>query len=369
MKKWLIIISIIIVVFVSGYFVLSFFAVRVIQEQLKKLVGPGLSIKGIKVKPTHLSINGIRYEKPDFKKIFFEIEEVKIHPKIISLIKRPLKISRISIINPSLIVFRSPNGNIFLPIPDAVNKEEKRGSESKTSVSIINIENINIENGKIFFDDEKAGSPGAKIRFDGFRLNIHNVDYPITSQISPIELETKIKGESSDGNLLTKGWINFKKMETETDLKARDIEIKTFEPYYQKKITAEIEKGLINMNARISIKNRIIDASGDMEFVGLKIGENGTIFYLPAKILVSRLKNRDNKIKVKFRVYGNIDDPKFSINENLLTRIGLSIAETLGIPIKVVGEKIIEGTGVSTEKIIEGIKKIEEFFKKKKSTQ
>jgi hypothetical protein len=61
-----------------------------------------------------------------------------------------------------------------------------------------------------------------------------------------------------------------------------------------------------------------------------------------------------------------MDDPQFSLQEAFLTRIAVSMAETLGIPITVVGETILGGTGKGAEGLIEGLKSIEKLFKRKK---
>ena len=49
-----------------------------------------------------------------------------------------------------------------------------------------------------------------------------------------------------------------------------------------------------------------------------------------------------------------------------MNRVVLSLAEALGIPIKVVGEKAFEGTLKGTEGLTEGLKSIGELLKRKK---
>jgi hypothetical protein len=61
-----------------------------------------------------------------------------------------------------------------------------------------------------------------------------------------------------------------------------------------------------------------------------------------------------------------LDDPQFNLQETFLTRIAISLAEALGIPIKVVGTGVIKGTEKGAEGLIEGVKSLEELFKKKK---
>jgi hypothetical protein len=61
-----------------------------------------------------------------------------------------------------------------------------------------------------------------------------------------------------------------------------------------------------------------------------------------------------------------LDDPKFSLQEVFLTRIGISLAEALGIPIKSMGEELLGGTIQGEKGLVEELKSIEELLKKKK---
>jgi len=68
-------------------------------------------------------------------------------------------------------------------------------------------------------------------------------------------------------------------------LKTRDIELKTFEPYYRKKVTAEILSGHVDLNAKIAIRKHLIDAPGEMDLVNLRVKEgSGSCFMSPRKV-------------------------------------------------------------------------------------
>jgi hypothetical protein len=210
------------------------------------------------------------------------------------------------------------------------------------------------------------GEPPAQIQLRELDLELKNIQYPFISTHSFIELKGKMKGRKKEGNIYTGGWIDLKNMDMETSFKVREIEIKIFEPYYRKRFSAEIEAGHINMEAKIGVKKRMIDAPGQLELVDLQMKEGGTLLWIPAKILVSLLKKKGNRIQIQFHVKGNMDDPQFSLQETFLTRVAVSLAGTLGIPIQVVGETIIGGTGKRAEGLIEGLKSIEKLFKRKK---
>ena len=110
MKKWFILGSIIAVIFIGGYLVLSFYAVKLIQARLQKMVGPGFIVAQIKIKPTHLSTKGIQYEDLHSKQRFFQIEEVRIYPNLLSLLRGSLRIKEITILRPSFFFHRSREG-------------------------------------------------------------------------------------------------------------------------------------------------------------------------------------------------------------------------------------------------------------------
>lgn len=245
-------------------------------------------------------------------------------------------------------------------------REIKRKREGESSAHI-QVDRFRIENGSIDFEDEKVEEPRTRIMLRAIDLEIGSIQYPLVSLQSPIEVNGKVKGKTKDGTFQVKGWIDLKTMDMETPFKANEIEMKIFEPYYRKRVTAEIESGHINMEARITVKKKGMDAPGEFELVDLKIGEGGgTVFWIPAKTLVSLLEQRGNRIKVRFRVRGNVDDPRFSIQEAFLTQVALSLAQALGIPVKIVGEEILRGAIKGEKGLAESLKSIEELFKRKK---
>jgi len=43
-------------------------------------------------------------------------------------------------------------------------------------------------------------------------------------------------------------------------------------------------------------------------------------------------------------VKGNVENPQFNLQETLLTQVAISLAQALGIPIKVIGEEVFRDT-------------------------
>jgi hypothetical protein len=360
MKRWLVITGVVIILLIGGYLALSFYAVKFIQARIQKMIGPGFTIAQIKVKITHLSIHGIRFEDPRIKQEFLKIEEMKVYPDLPSFLKKRLHIREWTLIRPSFYFYRTREGIMIGPwisiqkeerTREAPGKEERKEREAIS----IRIDRFRIEKGSIDFDDMKAGDTPGQIRLREVDLEIKNIEYPLVSSRSPIELKGRIKGDKKTGEIASKGWIDLMSSDMETSLKIREVELKTFEPYYREKVSAEIESGYVNVDALIGIKKRVIDIPAKLEVADLHIKEEGTILYIPAKTVLSRLKDKGNRVEVQFYVKGNLDDPRFKLQETFMMRVGIGLAEAIGLPIKTVG----------TGELEEGVRMLEGLFKKK----
>jgi uncharacterized protein involved in outer membrane biogenesis len=372
MKKWFILIGILVVLLVGGYFILSFYAVKLIQPRLQKAMGPGFTLAEMRFKTTCLSLRGIQYEDLHLKQRFLQIEEMRIYPSLLSLLKKSLHIKEFTILQPSFFFYRSREGRLIGPWvkieKEKEGKETFEEAEKKKGEPIqIQIDRIRIEKGSIDFEDRKVGEPPAQIELRDINFEMRNIGYPVTSVHSPIQLKAKMKGKGQDGSIDIKGWIDTKTMDMETSLKIRAIEVKTFEPYYRKKVTAEIEPGTMDMDSKIAVRGKRIDAPGEFDLINFHVKEGGgMVFWIPAETWVSLLEKKGHQIKVKFHVKGNMENPQFNLQETILTQVAVSLGQALGIPIKVVGEETLPGASKREKGLVEELQSMEERFKKKK---
>lgn len=348
MKKWFILTGIFVFLFIGGYLVLTFYAVKFIQPRLQTAMGPGFTLEEIRLKITYLSAKGIQYEDPRSKQRFFQAEEVRIYPSPLSVLKRSFLIKELAVLRPSFFFYRSREGQMVGPwVAPGKASEEKMtsGEEKKRGEVEVQIGRIRIQKGSIDFEDGKIGNPPPQMRWRELDFEIGDIRYPLTSLHSPVELTGNIKGKAQDGSITLKGWIDAKTMDMDTSLKIREVEIKTFEPYYRKRVTAEIESGTLDMDSKIAVKEKRIDAPGELDLVNLHVKEGeGTVFWIPAETLVPLLEKKGHRIKAKFHVKGDMENPQFNLQETFLTQVAISLVQALGIPVKVIGEEVFRDT-------------------------
>ena len=350
MKRRVMVIGLLVLMLVAGYSAVSFYAVTFVHSRLETIVRSGAFVSEVTTGLTHVSLKNIRYEDPQTKRKLLEIKEMRIYPSLLSFLKGSLGIRECKLIEPTIFIYRTPQGLILAPWPSGDRGQEHKKREKETTdqkegrLSRVQIRRFQVETGSVDVVDQKTGGSPAPLRWNALNLELRDLEYPVVSRRCALVLNGRMKGKTREGRISSEGWVDLKTFDLETVLNAEGMEVKTFEPYYQKRVSAEIEFGLMDLRARISVKERNVDASGELELTDFRVKDGeGTVFWIPAKTLVSLLKERGHRIKIKFRVKGDLADPKFNFQEKLATRIALSLAESLSIPVKQVEGEVSGG--------------------------
>jgi len=83
------------------------------------------------------------------------------------------------------------------------------------------------------------------------------------------------------------------------------------------------------MDAKISLKEKFIDAPGKLELTHLHIRRGGNRLLDPCEDTYFTLKEKGDRIEVVLPYEGSLEDPKFNLQETLLTRIAISLLEAM----------------------------------------
>jgi hypothetical protein len=94
-----------------------------------------------------------------------------------------------------------------------------------------------------------------------------------------------------------------------------------------------VRRGAADLDIRATVLKNKLHAPGKLTLTGLEFasdGALGTVAGLPRQAVLSAM-TKQGKLDVKFTLEGRLDDPSFSLNENLATRIASGMAESLGV--------------------------------------
>ena len=250
MRKRGLILGSIAVLLVAAFLALSYTRGRYLRTWLEHRVRPGLTIGRINVGLMHLSVKGIRYEDPGSGKRLAQIEEMRIYPSLLSVLGSTVQIRKCTLLKPSFFLYRSRDGVFTSAFPRAgkerdETREAAQGGSSgeakgKIHAPAVTIDRLQVEKGSLDFEDQKTEGPTAYLQLRDLDLEMKDLQYPLASVHSPLELSGKFKGITKEGTLSSKGWLDLRTADMEMTLRAEEIEFGAFEPYYRKRVTAVI---------------------------------------------------------------------------------------------------------------------------------
>ncbi len=179
-----------------------------------------------------------------------------------------------------------------------------------------------------------------------------NVNIPPGDVMSDYNISAHLPGRHGTGDLKSKGRINLKTKDTNSNLVIKNLDITELKSYYEKKGDVEITKGFISVDSKIAIKSSRINSSGKMVLRDLEFASGGSTFLgVPRSAVIKLLKDSNNEIALDFTIEGDLNNPKFNITESLVQKISLSIAKSLGMPIETIGKSVFEFGGQAIKKI------------------
>jgi hypothetical protein len=98
----------------------------------------------------------------------------------------------------------------------------------------------------------------------------------------------------------------------------------------------------VDLDLQSDVRKNRLHAPGKVTIANLEFAPTGgmrdTFMGAPRSTVLAFMKGKDNKITVNFTLEGDINNPQFSLNETLATRVASSLAEGLGVSIRGVAE-------------------------------
>jgi hypothetical protein len=180
------------------------------------------------------------------------------------------------------------------------------------------------------------------------------------------DLTAVLKGVQHDGTVAIAGWVEIATRESSVKTTLRSVDLLAVQPYLIKADERGLEKGTVDLDLQSDVRKNRLRAPGNLTISGMELapaqGAFGTFMGLPRDAVVASLKNKDDEIDVDFVLEGDIDDPSFSLNETLTTRLASSLADALGVSlgglakgVGSLGQKGVEAAGEAAKGAVQRI--------------
>jgi hypothetical protein len=263
-------------------------------------------------------------------------------------------VSDLTLTGPSLRLVRDAQGRLVNPFP---RRRESFPVETpeKDRPGFYLLRNFRVFDGRFLFLDGKISRPPQPLEVTNLAGEVHRMSYPFQDIWADYHVSGRIPGPASSGGIEISGKTNPRTADHQSRVQLRRVDLARLKPYLEKRGDARITGGTFDADLNLTIRGRTLYAPTrvvlrDLTFAPEK-GVTERFAGVPRKMVLRLLKDNKNQIVLDLVGQGRIDNPSFSLRENLMGRLTVGLARHLGLSIKEIGEKVIvEGVGGTIKK-------------------
>lgn len=321
----------------AALIILTQIASHILKGQVMEALGPDSELSSIRLGLTGVVVEGLRIRAPkDWPtQDSLRADRVIIRPDLRSLLTGTYRIGSITIERAYLSVLRTGSGRIRL-IPNLLEKPGEKKPEkaalSDNAVPQVVIGHVVLKDCALEFFDASVRKPPFKLRLEQLQMKVSDLQIPQLSTRSDMTLEGVLKGVQHDGHVSVKGWMQPATQDSSIHTTLRGIDLVALEPYLIKASETGVERGSLDLDAQSDVRKKQLQAPGVLALSGLKLASSsGSFMGVPRSMVLGLLKNEKDQISIKFVLDGDLNNPHFSLNETMSTRLAAGMAETLGV--------------------------------------
>ncbi len=353
-KRWGLIALVAVLVLIVGGAVGFRMAAGALKGKVAEALGPGSEIKALHVGWSGVVVEGLRIKGPQGWPAAdtLRAERVRIVPSLRSLLSERIRLRSITVVKPYLSAWRTRDGRLRV-VPSLLTEPTAREAAAGPPARAVTISRVTLQEGVVELFDATVGPSPLKIRLEQIQATVRDVVAPALTGKSQFDLTGVVKGIQRDGRASISGWAELRSKDSSVTAQLRSVDLVALQPYLTGAAETRVQKGALDLDLHSEVRKNGLRAPGrlvisDLEFAPAR-GAADTFMGVPRAAVVTFLKNKDNRIEVNFVIEGDVNNPRFALNEAFATRIASSLAENLGVSIR----EVAEGVGGLGQKGVE----------------
>jgi uncharacterized protein involved in outer membrane biogenesis len=343
-----------------------------VKERVIQALGPLGSAESIDVGLSSIHLTHVRLAAPkDWPTAnSFTADDITMIPDVRDMLAQRVHLRSVVIRGFNLALLRTTNGQLqMLPNLRQSMGRPQTSTDAAVATSGSNenrpplsaeklIDHVVFENGSFDFYDELVSKPAYKVTVSDANATVDQLHLPDLAEPTSVSVNGSIKGPAHTGKVTFDGWIKIASKDSQTTTKLRGIDIVTLDPYLLKKAgaKAQVTGGTLDLDLQSTVRNYHIHAPGTITVHHLQLAETSnpldTFMSIPTRAAVAALKNHGDNITLHFTLDGNLRDPKFKLNESVMTELRANFAKALGVS----AEGVAKGAGETVKGIGNALK-------------
>jgi uncharacterized protein involved in outer membrane biogenesis len=343
-RRWGLISLAVLLVIAVGAVVGFRLALGVVKGKIVEALGPGSQVAGLEVGWSSVDVVGLRILGPKGwpAEDALRAERVSVVPSLRSLLGGEVRVTSITVAKPYISALRTKDGKLRV-VPSLLEQPaRKEVAGSAGSVPPVHIGRIVLADGVAELFDASVAQPPQKIRLEQLQATLKDILVPALTGRTAFDVAGVVKGVKRDGRATVGGWAEVATKDSSVKVSLRGVDLVAFQPYLSQAADVRVRQGALDLDLTSDVRKNQLKAPGTVTLADLELapaqGALGSFMGMSRSAVLGAMKDKQNRIAVKFVLEGDISNPKFSLNEALSTRLGASMAESLGVSLRGVAE-------------------------------
>lgn len=212
-----------------------------------------------------------------------------------------------------------------------------------TTLPDIHIEAIELRGVQVAFYDASVRRQPHKLLLDQVNADIGPVLLPALTTPVNIDLQARLRGPHRNGLIAIKGDVTPATRDAQVSTRLEGVDLVALQPYLLKLNEGGVKRGTLDMQLEATVKDQRLKAPGRMTLIDLELGSGqgvlDNIAGVPRRAVLAAMGEK-GRIDLSFTLEGRLDDPAFSLNEQLAMRTAAGLAEALGVSLSGIAEGV-----------------------------
>jgi hypothetical protein len=217
---------------------------------------------------------------------------------------------------------------------------------------------IRLQGAALDFFDATVARPPHRLRIEALSASVTDLTVPGLAGRSAVTVSGTVpaapgRSPAKDGTLAIDGWIVPATRDSRLVGRLRRVDLVVLQPYLLRATDARVRGGSLDLDLVSEVGAGRLRAPGTVVLTGLELGPAkggaATFMGLPRDAVLRLMADRAGRIQLDFVLQGRLDDPSFSLSEDLATRATAAIVGSLGIGV----EDLVRGAEAAGQNAID----------------
>ncbi len=319
-------------------------AVQELRSGIEQALGPNASVGSLTVSWGGVEVRDLRVRADRARgwPAADELRAARVHlvPSLASLWRRGWHVRSITVEGGYVSALRTRDGRLRL-LPSLLEAPRSAAEQPQAKAKPrIEIGEVRLAGARFELHDASVRQPPHRLRIDDLDARVGPLVLPALDVPVGVDLSGNLEGVRHTGRLQVRGELTPATRDARLDARLAGADLLVLQPYLLRVTEGGVRAGQLDLALQAGVAANRLHAPGTVTLRGLELSGDGSFAGVPRQAVLAAL-SRDGRIEVRFVLEGRLDDPKFSLNENIATRIASSLAGTLGVSLG----GVVEGVG------------------------